>query len=146
MRAFPSLKANKVQNLFHKKDVISVLKILTRNGKTVRVFCSRKTPLFFQFDLHDETLYPTLFTLWQHPDLLYNFTVDSEIIHNLKDEVDSTDELSTLHLYVQHPEGTMVSLSTEDNKVSNVKMDKNKQGIINLHYELNQKLLNTNYK
>lgn len=99
------------------------MKIVTHSGKVVRVFCSGKTPLFFQLDLPTPILYPTIFTLWQHPDLLYNFTMHSAIIQNLTNGADLMlpgvilGGPPTLHSYGRHQKGTMVSVNTKDNKV-----------------------------
>ncbi|XP_071799844.1 eukaryotic translation initiation factor 2D-like [Asterias amurensis] len=64
---FPRLDADQVAELTPNKDDMTVMKIITHADCIVYVYCLTGTPVFFQIE---KQLYPTVYTLWKHPDLL----------------------------------------------------------------------------
>lgn len=121
-RTFSSLKPEDIQNLLSKKESISVLKIITNNGQTGKVYCAAKVPLFFQFNSQGG-LFPTVFTLWHHPELLYTFKTHSAVISKLASGANLmlpgviTDVPVNFYSYGKLQKGTPVAVITEDNKV-----------------------------
>ena len=145
-QAFPSLKPEEIQNLLPKKEPISVLKVITHSGQTGKVYCAAKVPLFFQFNSPPE-LFPTVFTLWHHPELLHIFITRSPVVPKLTGGANLmlpgvvTDEPPNYHSYGKLQKGTPVSVVTDDNKV-NYKISKlnfrnilYKETIMNLVFE-----------
>lgn len=122
-QAFPSLKPEEIQNLLPKKEVVSVLKIITHDGQTGKVYCTAKVPLFFQM-YSSPRLHPTIFTLWHHPDLLYTFVTPSPVVsklangaHLMLPGVITANSPPNFHSYGKLQKGTPVAVVTDDNKV-----------------------------
>ncbi|XP_012265071.2 eukaryotic translation initiation factor 2D [Athalia rosae] len=117
--AFPTLTDEQIQNLLPRRDSISSLKIMTHSGEIGKLFCASEVPMFFQLD---SGIYPTIFTLWHHPDLLYNFTTHDGVIQKLASGANLMlpgvvlDGPSSLHAYGKLNKGTPVSINTVDNK------------------------------
>lgn len=113
-----------MQNLLKKKDAISVMKVVTHNGNVVKVYCTAKIPMFLHFDLPNlQGYFPTIYTLWQYPDLMYNFTTRSVVISKLSSGADLMipglvlDGPATLYSFGKMKKGSPVSVNTDDNKV-----------------------------
>ncbi|XP_022102820.1 eukaryotic translation initiation factor 2D-like isoform X2 [Acanthaster planci] len=64
---FPSLDTDQVAELTPNKDDMTVMKITTHSDCTMHVYCLTGTPIFFQIE---KQLYPTVYMLWKHPNLL----------------------------------------------------------------------------
>ncbi|XP_008209558.1 eukaryotic translation initiation factor 2D [Nasonia vitripennis] len=121
-QAFPSLKPEEIQNLLPKKEVVSVLKIITHDGQTGKVYCTAKVPLFFQM-YSSPRLFPTIFTLWHHPDLLYTFVTPPPVVsklangaHLMLPGVITAESPPNYHSYGKLQKGTPVAVVTDDNK------------------------------
>ena len=71
-KAFPSFNDEELNGLIPNKDEIIQSKIATHNEDSVLVYFHQKCPLFFQFE-KEKQLFPTVYTLWRHPDLLLSF-------------------------------------------------------------------------
>ena len=125
LQAFPKLKEEEVQNLIKKKDAITVMKIVTHNGNVVKVYCTAKVPMFLQFDLPNFQGYlPTIYTLWQHPDLMYSFTTRTMVIPKLSSGADLMipglilDGPATPYSFGKMKKGSPVCINTDENKVT----------------------------
>ncbi|XP_014214728.1 eukaryotic translation initiation factor 2D [Copidosoma floridanum] len=119
-QVFPVLKHEEILCLLPKKEAVSVLKIIAHNGQTVKIFCTAKIPVFFQ--LNSLELLPTVFTLWQHPHLLYTFVTQSSVVSKLTNGANLllpgviTDKPPNFHSYGNLKKGHPVALVTDDNK------------------------------
>ncbi|XP_036140357.1 eukaryotic translation initiation factor 2D isoform X2 [Monomorium pharaonis] len=122
--AYPSLSDEEIQSLLPKKESISIMKILTHNGHVGKVYCVAKIPMFFQLDLYDTLLFPTIYTLWHHPHLLNVFTTHTPVVSNLVRGADLMlpglilKEPVTLYSFGKLSKGTPVSINTEENKAA----------------------------
>ncbi|CAL7946438.1 unnamed protein product [Xylocopa violacea] len=122
LAAYPSLTEEETQWLIPKKEAISVMKIITHNGHTGKVYCVAKVPMFFQLGSLNQTLLPTIYTLWHHPNLLKAFTTHSPVISKLAAGADlmlpgvCIKQPVTLYSFGKLQKGTPVSVNTEDNK------------------------------
>lgn len=126
LNAYPSLTEEEIQSLIPKKEAISVMKIVTHNGLSGKVYCTAKIPMFFQIDSLNDMLLPTIYTLWSHPNLLIAFTTYSAVILKLSGGADLmlpgviVKEPVTLYTFGKLKKGTPVSVNTKDNKVGNI--------------------------
>ncbi|XP_074536619.1 eukaryotic translation initiation factor 2D [Halichoeres trimaculatus] len=68
--AFPSLSADELSELVPNKEELNVVKIYAHKGDAVTLYVLHKNPLFFELE---KQLYPTVYVLWRHPDLLPAF-------------------------------------------------------------------------
>ncbi|XP_076658755.1 eukaryotic translation initiation factor 2D [Halictus rubicundus] len=124
LAAYPTLTDEEVQLLIPKKEAISVMKIITHNGQLGKLYCVAKIPMFFQVDSLHLPLLPTIYTLWQHPNLLIVFTTRQPVISKLASGANLMlpgvviKEPVTLYSFGKLQKGTLVSVDTDDNKAS----------------------------
>lgn len=117
--AFPTLTEEEVQNLMPRKEAVSSMKIMTHSGAIGKLYCASDVPMFFQLD---SGMYPTIYTLWHHPDLLHSFTTHHGVIQKLASGADLMlpgvvlEGPSSLYAYGKLEKGTPVSVNTVDNK------------------------------
>lgn len=120
---YPTLTDEETQTLIPKKEAISVMKIVTHNGHLGKIYCVAKIPMFFELESLHQTLLPTIYTLWHHPNLLKTFTTYPPVISKLIGGADLMlpgvylKEPITLYSFGKLQKGTPVSINTEDNKV-----------------------------
>ncbi|XP_014230139.1 eukaryotic translation initiation factor 2D [Trichogramma pretiosum] len=120
-QAYPSLQQEDIQKLLPKKEVISVVKVVTHSEKIVKIYYNDKIPLFFQID-SSSILFPTIFTLWNYPGLLYSYITRTAVVRNLTNGANLMlpgvviDGPIKFHSYGKLSKGTPVSIITEDNK------------------------------
>ncbi|XP_058805254.1 eukaryotic translation initiation factor 2D [Phymastichus coffea] len=121
-QAFPTLQSEEIQNLLPKKEAVSILKITTHCGHTGKVYCAAKVPLFFQFEkISPPQLFPTVFTLWQHPTLFYTFVTRPLVVPKLAGGASLmlpgvvTDHPPNYRSYGKLEKGVTVSVATNDN-------------------------------
>ncbi|KAG8042023.1 hypothetical protein G9C98_000014 [Cotesia typhae] len=121
LSAFPSLTDSQVQNLLPKKEAISFMKVVTHSGEICKLYCVAKIPMFFQLDQSTVPLFPTIFSLWQYPNLLYTFKTHNSVIPKLASGAGLMlpgvilDGPSTFHSYGKLLRNTPVAVITEDN-------------------------------
>lgn len=120
---YPTLTDEETQTLIPKKEAISVMKIVTHNGHLGKIYCVAKIPMFFELESLHQTLLPTIYTLWHHPNLLKTFTTYPPVISKLIGGADLMlpgvylKEPVTLYSFGKLQKDTPVSINTEDNKV-----------------------------
>ncbi|XP_046485190.1 eukaryotic translation initiation factor 2D [Neodiprion pinetum] len=118
---FPSLSDEQIQNILPKKEAVSSIKIMTHSGEIGKLFCASDVPMFFQLD---SGIYPTVYTLWQYPDLLHSFTTHHAVIQKLASGADLMlpgvvlEGPPSLHAYGKLEKGFPVSVNTSDNKAA----------------------------
>ena len=125
--AFPTLTDNDIQCLLPKKEAISWMKIITHSGDIGKLYCVAKRPMFFTVDGTGSALFPTIYTLWEHPNLLQTFTTVYQVVPKLAagahlmlpGVVLPGDGPPTLWSYGKLKKHTPVSVNTEENKVCN---------------------------
>lgn len=124
--AYPNLSDEEIQLLLPKKECISIMKIMTHSGHIGKVYCVAKIPMFFQLDSYSAVLFPTIYTLWRHPDLLNIFTTHTLVISKLASGADLMlpglilKEPVNLYSFGKLPKGAPISVNTEENKVLNL--------------------------
>lgn len=64
---FPNLPQDSVNALISNKCEMNQVKAMTHGGRTLMLYYSNSTPVFF---LLDDILYPSIYTIWKHTDLL----------------------------------------------------------------------------
>ncbi|CAK9831087.1 Eukaryotic translation initiation factor 2D [Anthophora retusa] len=122
LAAYPTLTDEETQLLIPKKEAISIMKIVTHNGHSGKVYCVAKTPMFFQIESLRQALLPTIYTLWHHPDLLKAFTTHTPVVSKLSSGADlmlpgvNMKEPVTLYSFGKLQKGTPVCVNTEENK------------------------------
>lgn len=80
IQTFPSIKESDVEKVFTNKDAISVSKIITHTNNVCTVYLVNKRPMLFQ---HEDILYPTVYFLWDFPDIIKCFTTHAPVISKL---------------------------------------------------------------
>lgn len=79
-RLYISLTPDDLSILVSNKEEMSITKLCTHGGHLVTVYSTQKYPVFFEV----ETLvYPTVYTLWQFPELLPTFTTWPPVFEKL---------------------------------------------------------------
>ncbi|XP_077190918.1 eukaryotic translation initiation factor 2D isoform X4 [Paroedura picta] len=77
---FPTLSAEQLSKVVPNKEELNVIKLYTHKGDAVTVYANSRNPALFEVE---KTLYPTVYTLWAHPDLLPAFTTWPPVLHKL---------------------------------------------------------------
>ncbi|XP_044020970.1 eukaryotic translation initiation factor 2D [Aphidius gifuensis] len=122
--SFPNLSDADVQALLPKKETISSMKIITHGGELCKLYCVAKVPMFFQLDQPNLQLFPTIFTLWQHPDLLYYYTTYPPVVSKLANGAHLMlpgvvlNGPTTIKSYGKLEKNTPVAINTDDNKAA----------------------------
>ncbi|XP_035236797.1 eukaryotic translation initiation factor 2D [Anguilla anguilla] len=78
--AFPALSAEDINELVPSKEELNVVKIYAHKGDAVTLYVLHKNPMFFEVE---KQLYPTVYTLWRHPDLLQTFITWPAVLQKL---------------------------------------------------------------
>ncbi|XP_061113276.1 eukaryotic translation initiation factor 2D [Conger conger] len=78
--ALPTLSAEDLNELIPSKEELNVVKIYAHKGDAVTLYVLHKNPIFFE---HEKRLYPTVYTLWRHPDLLPTFITWPAVLQKL---------------------------------------------------------------
>ncbi|XP_014603578.1 PREDICTED: eukaryotic translation initiation factor 2D [Polistes canadensis] len=122
LNKYPSLTEEAIQTLLPKKESITVMRIVTHNGQLCKLYCVAKIPMFFQLEISLSMFFPTIYTLWYHPHLLYAFTMHIQVLPKLVEGADLmlpgivVKEPITFYSYGKLEKGTPVSVNTEENK------------------------------
>ncbi|XP_038069170.1 eukaryotic translation initiation factor 2D-like [Patiria miniata] len=82
---FPVLDSDEVAELTPNKDDMTVMKITTHSDCIMHVYCLTGTPIFFQIE---KQLYPTVYTLWKHPNLLPCLTTWPQVLDKISGGAD----------------------------------------------------------
>ncbi|KAM8976357.1 eukaryotic translation initiation factor 2D [Pelodytes ibericus] len=69
--AFPSLTTENLADIMPSKEELNVVKIYTHKGDAVTIYVHNRNPIVFELG---KNLYPSVYTLWQYPDILPAFT------------------------------------------------------------------------
>uniref|UniRef100_UPI00398E9CD0 eukaryotic translation initiation factor 2D isoform X2 n=1 Tax=Pristiophorus japonicus TaxID=55135 RepID=UPI00398E9CD0 len=80
LAAFPSISGGQLSHLIPNKEELNVVKIYLHKGEAVIAYVLNKNPIFFEMDT---CIYPTVYTLWSHPDLLAAFTTWRAVLPKL---------------------------------------------------------------
>ncbi|XP_059269275.1 eukaryotic translation initiation factor 2D isoform X1 [Mustela nigripes] len=78
--AFPTLGTDQVSALVPGKEELNVVKLYAHRGDAVTVYVCAGNPILFELE---KNLYPTVYTLWSHPDLLPTFTTWPLVLEKL---------------------------------------------------------------
>ncbi|XP_018416819.1 PREDICTED: eukaryotic translation initiation factor 2D isoform X2 [Nanorana parkeri] len=69
--AFSSLTTENLADLMPSKEDLTVVKVFVHKGDAVSVYVHNKNPIIFELE---RRFYPTVYTLWRHPDILPVFS------------------------------------------------------------------------
>ncbi|XP_014678119.1 PREDICTED: eukaryotic translation initiation factor 2D-like [Priapulus caudatus] len=83
-QAYP-ISDEQVSELIPAKDPMTVMKLYTYAGETVHAYTVDNNPIFFELE---NVIYPTVYTLWKHPDLLPALTTWPSVFKNLSQGAD----------------------------------------------------------
>lgn len=78
--AFPTLGTDQVSELVPGKEELNTVKLYAHRGDAVTVYVSGGNPILFELE---KNLYPTVYMLWSHPDLLPTFTTWPLVLEKL---------------------------------------------------------------
>ncbi|XP_059001348.1 eukaryotic translation initiation factor 2D isoform X2 [Mustela lutreola] len=78
--AFPTLGTDQVSALVPGKEELNIVKLYAHRGDAVTVYVCAGNPILFELE---KNLYPTVYTLWSHPDLLPTFTTWPLVLEKL---------------------------------------------------------------
>lgn len=69
--AFPQLTTEHLAELMPPKEDLTVVKVFVHKGDAVSIYVHNKNPIIFELE---KKFYPTVYTLWHHPNLLPVFS------------------------------------------------------------------------
>jgi len=84
-KTFPEIPKETLTSLIPNKEEMSVMKILTYSERNVTCYCLKKNPIFFEVE---GCILPTVYTLWQHPNLILSFKTFPNVLNNLQGGAD----------------------------------------------------------
>lgn len=117
LKKFPSASEDDIE--FVVKESISTAKITTHNDDIVLVYLINKKPMFF---IVKEHLYPTIFTLWQLPNLSAALTTHSIVLEKISSGADlmlpGVVAPETQNRYGNIELGDAVYVNSTDNKAA----------------------------
>ncbi|ELT91730.1 hypothetical protein CAPTEDRAFT_202452 [Capitella teleta] len=70
-KQFPSVSADVFSSIVPNKEEMSLMKITAHSRESIQVYCVQKNPVIFELN---QQLFPTVYTLWNYPELLLVFT------------------------------------------------------------------------
>lgn len=86
-KKFPAFTDDILGTLLPNKDEVVVTKVYTFNGDSLLVYYRDKNPVFFELE-KDKVVFPTVYTLWQYPDLLKCFPTHPPVVKKLANGAD----------------------------------------------------------
>ncbi|XP_075154196.1 eukaryotic translation initiation factor 2D isoform X1 [Haematobia irritans] len=101
------------------KSNVSILKLITYGELQISVFCVDKLPMFFENE--ENKLVPTLYSLWQVPDLLPYFTTHPAVLPKLNNGADLmlpgvVVQGVGMNMYGHYKKGQLVAVNLSSNK------------------------------
>lgn len=82
---FPSLSDDDVAQLIPIKEEMMSFKINTHSDDNVVVYCTGKNPIFYHIF---KSIFPTVYTLWQHPEIIPSFRTWPPVFQKLQKGAD----------------------------------------------------------
>uniref|UniRef100_A0ACB8F582 Uncharacterized protein n=1 Tax=Sphaerodactylus townsendi TaxID=933632 RepID=A0ACB8F582_9SAUR len=74
------LSTEQLSEIVLNKEELNVITLYTHKGEALTVYTNSRNPVLFEIE---RRLYPTVYTLWTHPDLLPAFTTWPPVLHKL---------------------------------------------------------------
>ena len=112
-----------LNDLIPNKEELVVTKIETFNGDAVLLYNRGKNVLFFELE-KDKLIFPTLWTLWQHPELLPTMTTYAPVVKKLANGADLmlpgiiVDESLGIKAFGNINKDDPLSVNLDENKAS----------------------------
>uniref|UniRef100_A0A8C4ZMB2 Eukaryotic translation initiation factor 2D n=1 Tax=Gadus morhua TaxID=8049 RepID=A0A8C4ZMB2_GADMO len=78
--AFPLLSESELSEVVPNKEEINVVKVYAHKGDAITLYVLHKNPLFFELE---KRLYPTVYMLWQYPNVLPSFATWAPVIQKI---------------------------------------------------------------
>ncbi|XP_028404772.1 eukaryotic translation initiation factor 2D-like [Dendronephthya gigantea] len=85
LRAFPYITQEIASAIIPNKDDMSVMKIMTHSGQNVTAYTVNGSPILFQIETK---LYPTVYLLWEYPDMIPTFVTWPNVFEKLRGGAD----------------------------------------------------------
>lgn len=76
IKQYPILSEESLSTLIPNKEVIFSVKVIVHSGEIVVLYCVQKLPIIFEVD---DIMFPTVYMLWNFPDLLPTFTTHPQV-------------------------------------------------------------------
>ncbi|XP_013073483.2 eukaryotic translation initiation factor 2D-like isoform X1 [Biomphalaria glabrata] len=118
-QSFPSLTEEDVLKLLPQKEEMTLVKINTHADENIVVYTVGKNPLFFE---NFKILYPTVYTLWQFPEILQAFRTWPPVYEKLQKGADLMlpgvvpDNEPSPKMFGKLQKGDLVSIKIAGNK------------------------------
>ncbi|GFN77044.1 eukaryotic translation initiation factor 2d-like [Plakobranchus ocellatus] len=116
---YPNLTDEDIAKLIPIKEEMTLVKINTHGDDNVSVYCSGKTPTFYHIF---KSFYPSVYTLWQHPDILPTFRTWPPVFDKLQKGADLMlpgvipDNQPSPKMFGNLNKGDLVSIKVAGNK------------------------------
>ncbi|KAK3783157.1 hypothetical protein RRG08_046951 [Elysia crispata] len=116
---FPSLSDEDVTKLIPAKEEMMSVKINTHGDDNVILYCAGKVPVFYHIF---KSLFPTVYTMWQHPDILPSFRTWPPVFEKLQKGADLMlpgvipDNQPSPKMFGNLQKGDLVSVKIAGNK------------------------------
>lgn len=121
-QSFPRLTAEDLAKLIPTKEDVTLLRLHCYRGENVHVYQVQKDPMFF-FVEREKVVFPTVYTLWKHPNLMHTFTTHAPVIDVLAGGANlmlpgiiTKGEMNP-RSYGKFEKGFPVAINTTENKV-----------------------------
>lgn len=85
MKTFSTLCEDEINNFIPKKESVNSLKISTSDNVIIQVYTVQKRPIIFELR---GRIFPTVFLLWQFPQLVYCFTTHQQVMSYISSGAD----------------------------------------------------------
>ncbi|XP_068917680.1 eukaryotic translation initiation factor 2D-like [Tenebrio molitor] len=122
LKSFPNLTETDIENLLPKKEIISIVKLITSANDKVEVYTVQKRPMAFEFR---GTVFPTIYLAWKFPNVVPAFTTHSQVLSFLTSGADlmlpgvvTPPANSGLSKYGNLTEGATAYVNLSDNKAA----------------------------
>lgn len=117
LKSFPNLTEADIENLLPKKEVVTLLKLVTSSNEIVHVYTIQKCPI--AFDIRG-VVFPTVYLLWKFPNMLPSFTTHSQVISFLTSGADLMlpGVITPPNKYGNLPEGAPAYVNVSDNQAA----------------------------
>lgn len=84
-KCYPTITNDDLNVIFPKKDRINIVKVTSSSNETIHVYTVQSKPILFECD---GVLLPTVFLLWQYPNLILSFTTHSAVLTHITNGAD----------------------------------------------------------
>lgn len=80
LKNFKCLDEESLNEVLPNKGDVTIMKICTNSGENALIYFFQKNPMFFELN---RTLFPTVYLLWKHPQIMLSFTTWPPVFEKL---------------------------------------------------------------